>query len=66
MDVLIPEQIVKNKDDSYTILLNARLSREKQLEAYCHAMRHIENGDFEKDDVQEIETAAHEQIGNTL
>lgn len=60
MDVLIPEQIVKNKDDSYTIFLNARPSREKQLQAYLHAMQHIENGDFDKNDVQEIEIVAHE------
>ena len=28
MDTLIGEQVVKNVDDSYTILLNARLSSE--------------------------------------
>lgn len=62
MDVLIPEQIVKNKDDSYTIFLNARLSREKQLEAYCHAMRHIKDGDFEKEEADLAELSAHDMI----
>ena len=62
MDVLIPEQIVKNKDDSYTIFLNARLSRERQLEAYWHAMRHIESGDFDKDDADQAELSAHNMI----
>ena len=59
MDWLIPEQVVKNKDDSYTIFLNARLSHEKQMEAYLHAMRHIENGDFDKTDADSIELDAH-------
>ncbi len=30
MDVLIGEQIVKNRDDSHTISLNSRLSHERQ------------------------------------
>ena len=30
MDVLVGEQVIKNNDDSYTILLNARLSHERQ------------------------------------
>lgn len=59
MDVLIPEQVIKNKDDSYTILLNARLSHERHLESYKHAMQHILEDDFEKQDVSEIEFDAH-------
>ena len=59
MDVLFSEQVVKNSDDSYTILLNARLSHERQQESYKHAMQHILNGDFEKEDVQHIEMDAH-------
>lgn len=59
MDVLIPEQVIKNKDDSYTILLNARLSHERHLESYKHAMQHILSGDFEKHDVGQIEFDAH-------
>lgn len=60
MDTKIPEQLVKNNDDSYTIFLNARLSRDSQLESYYHALKHIKENDFEKDNVQEIETKAHE------
>ena len=59
MDVMIPEQIVKNSDDSYTIFLNSRLSHERQREAYKHALNHITNGDFEKFDVDQIEFEAH-------
>lgn len=60
MDTLIPEQLVKNPDNSYTIFINARLSREAQLKAYQHALNHIKNEDFEKYDVQDIEFQAHD------
>ena len=43
MDVLIGEQIIKNVDDSYTILLNSRLSHERQLECYLHAINHMKS-----------------------
>ena len=59
MDVLVGEQVIKNNDDSYTILLNARLSHERQLECYRHALLHISNDDFEKDNADEIEYKAH-------
>lgn len=53
------ETVTKNEDDSYTIFINAKLSHDRQLEAYEHAIRHIENGDFEKADVDRIEFEAH-------
>lgn len=59
MDVMIPEHLVQNADSSYTIFLNARHSYETQLESYYHAISHIENNDFEKSDVQQIEHDAH-------
>ena len=59
MDVLVGEQVIKNNDDSYTILLNARLSHERQLECYKHALLHINNEDFEKDNADVIEFNAH-------
>lgn len=61
MDVLVGEQVVKNKDDSYTIFLNARLSYERQLAAYWHAINHIKNGDFDKGNADIIEQKAHRQ-----
>lgn len=61
MDVLVGEQVVKNKDDSYTIFLNARLSYERQLAAYWHAINHIKNGDFDKGNANIIEQKAHRQ-----
>lgn len=54
------EMITVNEDDSYTILINARLSYEGQLKAYEHALRHINDNDFQKEDVQSIEYNAHQ------
>lgn len=54
------EMVVPNEDGSYTILINSRLTYASQLKAYEHAMRHINNNDFEKTDVQPIEYSAHE------
>lgn len=53
------EMVVPNEDGSYTILINSKLSDEGRLRAYEHAMKHITDNDFEKDDVQSIETNAH-------
>lgn len=60
MDTKIPEQLVKNDDDSYTVFLNARLSQESRVKSYYHALKHIERNDFDKEDVQEIESEAHD------
>lgn len=59
MDVLVAEHVVKNIDDSYSIFINAKLSHDRQLEAYRHAMYHIKNGDFDKYNVDKIEIDAH-------
>ena len=44
----IPAFVVSNADGSYTIILNAKHSREQHLKSYHHEMKHIENGDYEK------------------
>ena len=53
------EMVMPNEDGSYTILINARLSQIGRIKAYEHALKHILNDDFEKNDVQEIEKNAH-------
>ncbi|RKJ46521.1 hypothetical protein D7X98_03955 [bacterium 1XD8-76] len=53
------EMVVQNEDGSYTVLINAKLSQDGQVEAYEHALKHIDSGDFEKSDVQSIESQAH-------
>lgn len=43
----------------YTIYIDERLDKTSRIKAYMHAIKHIINNDFEKDDVQEIENTAH-------
>ena len=57
----MPTTVVANPDLSYTIVLNPRHSHMQLLNAYHHAMKHIENGDFDKDcSVDLIEIYAHQ------
>lgn len=44
--------------DGYTIYIDSQLSNIEMERAYKHALEHIENNDFEKSDVTEIETEA--------
>ena len=53
------ELVTPNEDGSYTVLINARMSYEMQRKALLHALKHILNDDFEKENVQQIEAAAH-------
>ena len=48
MPTTIPAFVVSNADDSYTIVLNTRHSREQHLKSYAHEYHHIINGDYEK------------------
>jgi len=43
------------------IVLNARLNHEQNLKTFLHEMKHIERGDFEKADVDQIERDAHNE-----
>lgn len=48
--------------DGYTVYINAALDEKHRIEAYEHALAHIENGDFDIDNIstaQEIEARAH-------
>lgn len=53
------EAITENEDCTYTIFINKNLSDAKILEAIQHALEHIKEKDFEKDNVQEIEFDRH-------
>lgn len=59
----VPGSVWHNPDDSYTIFIDAKLNSIKQKEVFLHEMNHIKNNDFEKDNVQEIESQAHFQKG---
>lgn len=51
---------VANPDFSYTIVVNARLNHERQMQAYVHEMDHIKNGDYDRRcSVDLIECYAH-------
>lgn len=56
---LFDECVRQNPDDSYTVWLNSRCSCEQLRESYDHALNHIRYNDWEKYDVQEIESEAH-------
>ena len=43
------------------IVLNARLNHEQNLKTFLHEKKHIDNGDFERFDVDIIEREAHEE-----
>lgn len=55
----VKESVVENEDGSYTIFIEASLSREMQQEAFEHAMIHILGDDFTKNDADKIEFEAH-------
>lgn len=60
MPTTIKAYTVINSDNTYTIVLNSRLSREQHLLSYYHEMKHIENNDYDKKcDVNIIEFQAH-------
>ncbi len=53
------EVVMPCADDNYTVYIDARLDNIQRQEAYQHAIRHIQNDDFSKTDVQSIEYEAH-------
>ena len=46
--------------DGYTIYINEDLSSMGRKQAFVHAMKHIDRGDFYRGDVQQIEAEAHQ------
>lgn len=56
------DEVVMPCLDGYTVYIDPALSHEQRMKAYNHALSHIDNHDFEKHDVQEIESEAHKRI----
>lgn len=53
---------LRDHSGDYTIVLNARMSRERQLEAYRHELGHIQGDDFSSSlSVDLIEIHAHQR-----
>lgn len=60
--VTLPEgvnEVVLPCADGHTIYLSDRLDRNARIREYKHALHHITAGDFQRDNVQEIEHDAH-------
>ncbi len=53
------ETVVENEDGSYTIFIESSLDSIQQREAFHHAMKHILGNDFDKENINKIEYAAH-------
>ncbi len=47
--------------DGYTIYLNKNLTHEAMLKTYQHELNHVTGRDFEKSNVQAIESTAHKR-----
>lgn len=50
---------IKNGDDTFTTIINGRLNAEQQRSIFLHELKHINDGDFDKDNIDEIELSAH-------
>ena len=60
MPVGMPEHIWLNHDGSYTMKLNATYNHETLQESFLHAVGHIAEDDFHKEQTaDEIEAEAH-------
>lgn len=61
MPTTVDEVVLPSGPCDFTVYLNARLTRKAQQEAFRHALWHIQNNDFERHGVGEIEAIAHER-----
>lgn len=59
--VKVHEAVTPNEDGSVTIFIDKNMTFEAQKERFLHAMKHLIGNDFGKDNIQEIETKAHEE-----
>ena len=57
----VHEMVAPGSGSDYTIYLDSKDERTNRIKHFAHALRHITNRDFEKEDVQEIEVHAHER-----
>lgn len=61
MPTRIRSYVVRCNGDTYTIVLNSKLSYEQNVVSYKHELQHIANNDFNKtNNVNFIEIHAHE------
>ncbi len=48
-----------NEDESYTIILNSRLSYQSNADTYKHELEHIQHGDYANFSADKTEQKAH-------
>jgi len=54
-------EIVTPCADGYTVYIDESLTPEGKMDAYNHALYHIDHNDFSKDNIQSIERRAHKK-----
>lgn len=54
--------VIKNEDDSFTILVDPNDTAEQRLKTISHELKHIMGNDFDVESVQEIEAKAHKGV----
>lgn len=60
LPVSIAGYTVLNADNTYTVILNARLTFERRMQAYQHEIQHILTGDYDRRaDVDILELYSH-------
>lgn len=47
--------------EGYTVYIDEGLDERRRREVYAHELKHIRERDFEKEDVQSIESSAHKK-----
>lgn len=58
----IKEFVTVNPDATYTVVINENLSYDMRIDSYLHALKHIENNDFDNIlSADEIEQLTHDQ-----
>ena len=63
----VNETVTPNPDGTFTVFISTRISQMKRLQAYQHALWHIQHDDFYRDaSVQEIESEAHRAVNNDI
>lgn len=59
----MPSQIkgytISNPDNSFTVVLNSKLTHEQRLISYRHEINHIQHRDFEFSNADDIEIRSH-------
>lgn len=59
----IHEMVVPGMENDFTIYLDIKQDQNQRIKSFIHAMKHIDRGDFDEDNVQTIEINNHHRKG---